>query len=922
MGLSDDSSLDSYNANKKKPPLSGQAEPSAELSHNAIPANALLSVLNNLDIPAAIIDSDKTVCGSNVKFNAFFSTEKMKISGKPISEVVPELLSWSTLKEDITDTKKTRMEIRLVSGQTMQCTITINPITTLADTLSIVTFSEPVDSDEMQKLFLRKAHLNGMIYMLPESALVTTHDSIIVANQKAFELFGVTSEDELIGKSFSSYVSSEEDSLKHPELTDDERLVYRADGTHRIVEILKKAAPFVVGEINLIVLKDVTDRKETEWNLLRLRSMVEQSEEFIGILNTDGQYEYVNQAFLKFTGYTSSNIIGKSISHFFANPSQSEKFSKIRETLIKAGSYSGVNICKKKSGELFYYEKTLTPFKDADGVIIGYIISGRDVTSRILFEEEFHKQTERSRIIVEQVADIIFLLTSDGTIEYASPAVITALAMPPEELIGREFISLSESQARKSISKILHQTVINETDEFSFEIKMQNNKGEYNTFQVVGKAFTEKDDIKKIIVVCRNISQLRALLDELQQYKDNLEKLVSIRTSELRDTNELLNTEINSRKEVQEELSVKDERLSLALEVSAYGLWDINLEDGSIYHNERFSDILGIPADQKVLVDMNEFEKYIHPDDLYLFKDKFHNHILGKSEIFEMEHRIVLKDNFVKYVSLRGKVVARNSEGTATRFIGRIEDVSLYRKAEEELQKALEREKELNELKSRFISIVSHEYRTPLATILSSSEVLGLYEGKLTSLEKQKQISKIESCVDEMTQLLDNVIIINKYDMKKMDHSISEFDIVSFTRSVMEDILPGFKIAPRIQFSPSRKEITINSSPTLYKQILSNLLTNAIKYTQPDKMIEISISTNDSSVFIEVKDQGIGISNDDQKLLFELFFRGDNVGSIPGSGLGLPIVKRSVDALQGKLSVKSKINSGTTFTVELPINYN
>jgi PAS domain S-box-containing protein len=451
---------------------------------------------------------------------------------------------------------------------------------------------------------------------------------------------------------------------------------------------------------------------------------------------------------------------------------------------------------------------------------------------------------------------------------------------------------------------------------------MQNNKGEYNTFQVVGKAFTEKDDIKKIIVVCRNISQLRALLDELQQYKDNLEKLVSIRTSELRDTNELLNTEINSRKEVQEELSVKDERLSLALEVSAYGLWDINLEDGSIYHNERFSDILGIPADQKVLVDMNEFEKYIHPDDLYLFKDKFHNHILGKSEIFEMEHRIVLKDNFVKYVSLRGKVVARNSEGTATRFIGRIEDVSLYRKAEEELQKALEREKELNELKSRFISIVSHEYRTPLATILSSSEVLGLYEGKLTSLEKQKQISKIESCVDEMTQLLDNVIIINKYDMKKMDHSISEFDIVSFTRSVMEDILPGFKIAPRIQFSPSRKEITINSSPTLYKQILSNLLTNAIKYTQPDKMIEISISTNDSSVFIEVKDQGIGISNDDQKLLFELFFRGDNVGSIPGSGLGLPIVKRSVDALQGKLSVKSKINSGTTFTVELPINYN
>jgi PAS domain S-box-containing protein len=922
MELSGNSSSTSNTVDKKSLPLSGNGKPSSLSSHNGIPSSSLLLILNNLDIPAAIINAEKILCGSNAKFNVFFSVEEVMITGEPVSDVVPELLAWANNTPHVTEIKNSRMEIHLSTGQTMQCTVNINSLTNAPDARYIITFSESVDSEEMQKLFLRKAHLNGMIYMLPESALVTSQDSIIVANHKAFELFGVTSEEELIGKKFSSFVSSEEDAVKHPELTDDERLVYRADGAHRIVEILKKAAPFAAGEINLIVLKDVTGRKETERNLLRLRSMVEQSEEFIGILNTSGQYEYVNQAFLKFTGYTPANVIGRSINYYFASQSPKVKFSKIKEALKSTGSYSAIDLCKKKSGELFYFEKTITPFKDAEEVVIGYIISGRDVTSRILFQEEFHKQTERSRIIVEQVSDIIFLLTGDGTIEYFSPAVTNALAIQPKNLIGQEFISLAETQTRISISKILHQAALSKSEDFSFEIRMMNNKNEFSTFQAVGKVFTEKDDIKKMLVVCRNITQLRALFDELQQYKDNLEKLVSVRTSELRSTNELLQSEILSRKEVQGELSVKDERLSLALEVSAYGLWDINLENSSIYHNERFSDILGIPADKKVIVDMQEFEKFIHPDDVYLFKDKFNNHLLGKSDIFEMEHRVLLHDKTVKYVSLRGKVVARNSEGAATRFIGRIEDVSLYRKAEEELQKALEWERELNELKSRFISIVSHEYRTPLATILSSSEVLGLYEGKLSSLEKQKQISKIESCVDEMTQLLDNVIIINKYDMKKMDHSISEFDIVSYTRNVMEDILPGFKITPRIQFYPEMKEFLIHSSPTLYKQILSNLLTNAIKYTPSDKTIEITIAARNLSVFIEVRDQGIGISQEDQKLLFEPFFRGENVGSIPGSGLGLPIVKRSVDALQGKLSVESQLNSGTTFTVELPVNYN
>ncbi len=902
--------------------LAGKSQMSKFPEQLAVSVSSILSHLNNIEIPAAILDNGKNIYAVNSCFCLSLLIDETKISGTHIRELIPSLQKWSSTDAYKTKPFNSKTTIELHSGHKISCSINVEPISNKNEIFFLITFREIADNKELRKHPIHQPHLDAIISIMPDAALITQNNLIITANRVAANLFGVSNEKELIGREMHSLISPEDDIILKLNLRTGERVAYKTDGSLCVVEVFEKSLSFSEIEITLIILKDVTTGKEPLCSHPRKCSLIEQSQEFGGILNTKGQFSYINPALLSFTGYESKDLLSKGFVTLFANYQSDKSVLEIWDNLEKGIPYSGTVLCKKRSGELFYHESTLNPLKDANGALIGYIISGRDVTSRILFEQESSQHEKRFRLIVEHVSDIIFLLLGDGTIEYVSPAVLSSLSFLPADLAGKEFTSLVKDDSRKSVNDILIKSASGETKDFSFDVIMIDKTRHSKTFEAVGKMFSEKDNINKFIVVCRNIDQQKILLDELHQYKDNLETLVSDRTSQLLTTNEKLNNEISWRKEVEEELSVKDERLALALEVSAYGLWDINFETGSIFYNERFSDILEFSGDKKEIMDLKSFESFIHPDDIHLFRDKFKNHLMGKSEVFEIEHRLVLKNYVRKYVSLRGKVVLKDSDGNASRFIGRIEDISMRRKVEEKLQKALEREKELNEMKSRFISIVSHEYRTPLATILSSAEILELYDEQLSPEKKSEQLSKIESCVDEMTQLLDDVITINKYDMEKIDHTITEFEIISFSRSIIHDAISIMKVAPHIHFGSNLNEFKINSSLTLYKQILSNLVTNACKYTPSSKSITITISISASHVSIKVEDQGIGISPDDQKHLFEPFFRGSNVGSLSGSGLGLSIVKRSVDILQGTLSMESTLHIGTTFTIELPSDYN
>jgi two-component system, sensor histidine kinase and response regulator len=241
----------------------------------------------------------------------------------------------------------------------------------------------------------------------------------------------------------------------------------------------------------------------------------------------------------------------------------------------------------------------------------------------------------------------------------------------------------------------------------------------------------------------------------------------------------------------------------------------------------------------------------------------------------------------------------------------------------EELKQALAKEKELNQLKTRFITMASHEFRTPLTIISSSSGILQRFSDRLNEQRKQEHLTTIQNSIKHITQILDDVLMINRAETDKVTLNLELSDIISFCDRLKQEI-EGSCNQHTINFFVDLEEeiipnpLIIQFDQKLLRQIFSNLLTNAIKYSPDHYIINFSLSKNNHQIIFKISDSGIGIPEADQINLFESFHRASNVGNISGTGLGLSIVKKCVDLHQGKISIQSQIAKGTTFTVTIP----
>ena len=261
-------------------------------------------------------------------------------------------------------------------------------------------------------------------------------------------------------------------------------------------------------------------------------------------------------------------------------------------------------------------------------------------------------------------------------------------------------------------------------------------------------------------------------------------------------------------------------------------------------------------------------------------------------------------------------------------YIGR--DITKRKQAEEEMRKALAQEKELRELKFRFFSMVTHEFGNPLNSILMSVALLENYGQESTPEENLEYIENIKTAANQMTELLKDVLVINKAEAGKLKFNPAPVDIVKFCTQLVEQIKLAAGGNRTIIFAinndnKQREESNLDPflpcmDENLLRHILTNLLSNAIKYSPQGSTVDFDLNYQEEEVIFKIKDRGIGISTEDQKRLFELFHRGKNVGKIPGTGLGLSIVKQALDLHGGKIAVKSEVGVGTTFAVTIPLS--
>lgn len=235
-----------------------------------------------------------------------------------------------------------------------------------------------------------------------------------------------------------------------------------------------------------------------------------------------------------------------------------------------------------------------------------------------------------------------------------------------------------------------------------------------------------------------------------------------------------------------------------------------------------------------------------------------------------------------------------------------------------ELSEALNKEKMLNEIKGRFVSMASHEFRTPLSTVLSSASLLSRYTTTDEQDKRNRHIEKIKNSVKHLNDILEDFLSLGKLDEGKVSIHTGEFDLQEFVIDVVDEMKGFTKKEQTIDYA-HQGEALVFSDKKLLKNILINLIGNAIKFSNEGCSIIIRSSTNGDLAVISIADQGIGISKDDLEHLFSSFFRAANAINIQGTGLGLHIVKRYVDLLNGQVKVESELNKGTTITITIPI---
>lgn len=483
---------------------------------------------------------------------------------------------------------------------------------------------------------------------------------------------------------------------------------------------------------------------------------------------------------------------------------------------------------------------------------------------------------ERSRLLVQNSADLITVIESDGTIKYTSQAVKRMLGYDPAERISKPIIQFVHPEEQFILKEVISSLKDNEGAVMGpYYLRVSHSDGSYKHLEVIFTGQLNNPAINGIIMNSRDFSQHIVLQEAL------------------RNSRNFLNAVINN---------------------AADPMFVVDSSHKWVIVNDAYCRLTGFKREEmlgKTAYDI--FSKEV------------------ADTAFEHEEKILngegTNDYYSLFTSAKNKklwVAVHKSiyeEETGEKFIiANLRDETSRKELEEEVKNALMREKELNRLKSRFISMVSHEYRTPLTAILSAAELLELFGVDMIHEERLEYIDDIKRSVDYLTSLLNDVLLINRSESGHLEFEPSSFDLIPFCMEMVKYAMEGAKCKIEVNADPSAAKVYMDKK--LLRHILLNLLSNAVKYSYEGGTVRFNIICKGERTDFEIVDNGIGIPPEDQKHLFQPFFRAENVSNVPGSGLGLPIVKYCTELHNGTVSFESSPGKGTKFVISIPSGNN
>ncbi len=378
-----------------------------------------------------------------------------------------------------------------------------------------------------------------------------------------------------------------------------------------------------------------------------------------------------------------------------------------------------------------------------------------------------------------------------------------------------------------------------------------------------------------------------------------------------------ISRDLSERKAAEEKLKRSEARWQFALENSGDGVWDWDLTTNRIYFSDQWKKIFGYEGHEMHGL-QDEWISKVHEEDLSNMLSKLEGHIKGESSLYKSVYRMACKDGSFKWVIDRGRITSLSKSGIPERIIGTTSDITKMKDYEHLLTEALRKEKELNELKSRFVSKTSHEFRTPLSAMIISVEALESYYELMTKKEREAKIKRIKNNILFLRGVIDKILDMSHLETGRLNLEPEDIELCEFLDEIIEEnrTLPG--MANRIKFKKPKVQVPVCIDKQMIKEVVNNLISNACKYSSDQDPVIIKLAIKKRYAVISFSDRGIGVPKDDREKIFEPFHRGSNTGSIRGTGLGLTLSGEFVKAHGGDLTFTSREEGGTVFFVLLP----
>ncbi len=603
----------------------------------------------------------------------------------------------------------------------------------------------------------------------------------------------------------------------------------------------------------------------------------------IYMFNKEGDIVEANDAFVKMIGYSRKellemNILTFSLRSFYEGEQGIEnEFSEDKK--IYEDKY------KTRNGEIIEVEISQTPVELEGEKFI--FRSVRDVTER---NRNIKKINQLSRA-VENSPSAIIITDSEGVIEYVNPTFEKMTGFSLKESVGKKPNILKSGKTNPNVYVELWET-ITRGENFYGELINKKKNGEFIWNSIsISPIFDEKGNIQNFISIQEDITDKKKILEELRKHKENLEELVRERTRLLNES---------------------EERFRRLSENSYDAILRFNRSFNILYYNPTAQRILKIQNMDSEALNLNQVIENVELRKFWLNKIGI---VLNSGVVQRSE--IKIGSVWIDWLLLP----EFSSEGEVENVLAFGRDITERKEYEKRIEEALAKEKELSKLKTNFLSMASHEFRTPLTAIQTTTDLLEMYGRNWDEAKYREQINKINKNIASMIELLEEIFTLSKSEVGATRVEPAEINLEHFLLEILDTVKSNPYFSHDLVNEFNFNSETIFTDAKLLRQILLNLLTNAIKYTKAGELIIFKVFEEGEHILFTVQDRGDGIEEDEQKHIFEPFFRGKNSAGKQGTGLGLAIVKNSTLLLNGEITLQSVKNSGSSFTVKIPAEF-